>query len=353
VGRAGRTGIDWDAKGREAILDLLSEKFVAPWAEIEARISQRGWKDFPQVQPVQLGGARRKLRDEDELIKEETSKTTPPVTMVRIRFPPGQRKRLTRLAGHRRRKYRRYLSWAGNHAWCGKHAERVVLDSALAVMSEAGLWVPPQTPGRIAEVNGIPVRTGPLDSLAHILEVPDVRSDVALVFEVKNIHGWVYPWSLSLWEPLVKAADLALKTPVMFVLVCVRSAWQTGQLAKDIGFLSCQLWSQFFSPDIRETEFEEMVDEFGLVMTQHAGPWPQVTDFLTKTLRLSPPKSKPYGEDIPWYRRQAERLSQIAPLVLRYDALAGDLPDDQRRKVFGAFKSELRTSAPWPLEAGY
>ena len=66
------------------------------------------------------------------------------------------------------------------------------------------------------------------------------------------------------------------------VLVCVRSAWQTGQMGKDLGFLTCQLRTQLFSPTLDQVEFCTMAVEFGLVMKRHAGPFQPVVGFLER-----------------------------------------------------------------------
>jgi hypothetical protein len=327
---------DWEAIGRHAILDLLQDRFVAPWSEIEARIAVRGWKDYDKVQPLQLTAARKQLREDDRII-EETTRHRIPVRTIRLPFPPGKTRQLARLCGSRRKKYRPYLSWTNNQDLCGKHAEKVVLESAKAAASDAGLYVPPQSLGEIASVNNVPLERGPLDVLALILELPAVDSQIPLVMEVKNIHDWIYPSATPLWEFLVKAAELAARIPIMPVLVCVHSAWQTNQMAKDIGFLTCQMRHQIFSPAIDSHEFEKLVCEFGLVMIRHDGPLEPIVTFLSRTLRSSPPPTPP-EEQIPWYKRQAHRFQVMAPVILAHDALAGSLPDDARRRVFSSFR---------------
>ena len=156
------TEAEWEQAGREALLDLLGDKWVVPWAEAEARI-WHGWKDYPHVQPLQLGKARQQLRDEN-LIHDHMSRHRVPVSTVRLPFPPGRKRELERLAGRRSKKFQKFLSWAGDRALCGRHAERVVFDSAQAVAGEVGLYVPPdQRLGDIDEVDGVRVPRGPFD----------------------------------------------------------------------------------------------------------------------------------------------------------------------------------------------
>ncbi len=347
------TAEEWQEIGRQAILDLLADRQVVPWPEAEARISMTGWKDFEPVQPLQLMGSRRSL-EEENLIVVESTQHTPAVTTLRLPFSPGMKREIERLRGERRKSYRKYLSWAQDGNLCGKHAERMVLASAKEVASEAGLWVPPQNVGLIHEVNGVPITRGPLDVLAHILAVPEATADAALVIEVKNIHSWVYPWTAELWELLVKAAELAESTAVMPVLVCVRAAFVTNQMAKDIGFLGCYMGQQLFSPDIDQEEFSAMVEEFGLAIIQHDGPVKSVVIFLTKTLRRSPPWSPPFDEDIPFYRRQVERFRIMSPIITKYQALAdGSVAGSARRSIFNAFRTDARSGATWPRVGGW
>lgn len=186
--------VDWLIEGRNALLDLLSERLVIPWFEAESRISSTGWRSFLKVQPLQLHEARKLLASSGQIIEERSSHSIPVVT-IRIPFPPGRKREISRLLGHRRKLYRKYLKWTNDEISCGRHAERVVLDSLEASASEVGLYVPPQTPGRIDQIKGIQVPRGPLDCYSYILELPDLGSEITLVAEVKNINDWIYPWT--------------------------------------------------------------------------------------------------------------------------------------------------------------
>jgi hypothetical protein len=325
----------WEKIGREALLDLLEERFVVPWAEAEAHISNTGWKDFERVQPVQLSGARRSLRAEEKIV-EEVSKQRPPVHMVRLPYPEQGRRDLERLVGRRRKAYRKYLSWTNDQRLCGKHAEKVVYASAREAATEAGLVVPRQTVGEVSEVGGVDVTRGPLDGYAHLLELPDIRSEVVMVIEVKNINTWIYPNRRELWELLVKAADLAEHMLVLPVIVCMRAAWQTTQMAKDIGFLACQMIEQVFSPSIPEEEFRGVVDDFGLTARRMEGAHDGVVSFLTRVPRMNPPPSEPRTDEL-FYRRQAERFRALREIVAAHDALGTALGDTARRREFAAF----------------
>jgi hypothetical protein len=333
-------------------MDLLRERLVIPWAEAEARISYQSWKDFAPVQPIQLSEARNSLEADGSIVLEHTDQH-PPVTTVRLPFVPGWKRCMERLRGARRKWYRTYSSWAQEGPLCGKHAERVVLQSLVEAASAAGLWVPEQTPGEIHDVRGVPITRGPLDCYAHILDLPELSSETTLVVEVKNIHSWIYQSTAELWELLVKAAEVATSQPVVPLLVCVRSGYPVTQMAKDIGFFACFLGRQAFSPEIPEEEFDDMVEEFGLAIERHEGSHPHVLSFAAKTLRQSPPYSPP-TEDIAWYRRQADRFRIMAAEVLAFDRLAaGGLSGGARKTMFDAFRARVTATATWPLVGGW
>jgi len=325
---------EWEVAAREAILDLLTDRLVVPWVEAEARIWQ-GWKDYPHAQPLPLNAARQKLRSEGAII-EETTRHAVPVTTVRLPYPAGRQKELQRLAGRRRKKFRKYLAWTGNPALCGHHAERVVFESTQAVATDAGLYVPKQPLGKITEVDGVEVPRGrTFDVLAHVLELPRLQSHTPLVFEVKNIHRWIYPWAKELWELLIKAAELSLTIPVLPALVCVRYQYATQRMAQDIGFLVAGMRDQLFSPAIDERQFAAVRDEFGLAILRHDGPKDEVMNF-GRFIRQTPAK-----EADPWYRRQVPRFRALARIILDHDSLAESLPEDARTRVFARFRAQV------------
>jgi hypothetical protein len=350
-GRVTHTREEWEEIGKKAILDLLGERFVVPWVEVEARISGHGWKDFEKVQPVQLSGARRALRD-DGLICEEVSAHRPPVQMIRLPYVDNRKRELERLVGRRRKAYRKYLSWAGDQYLCGKHAEKVVLESMRAA-ADVGLFVPKQTTGGVGEIKGVEVPTGPLDAFAHVLDLETVSDAGVVAVEVKNVNVWIYPMAVELWGLLVKAAELSKHFPVVPVLVCVRYAYQAQQMASDLGFFLAAMREQVFSPGIDAAEFSAVVEDFGLLAIQHEGPLEPVTSFFTGTLRRSPPLSQPRDEEIEWFFRQADRFARIAPIIEAHNALAAELDSQTRRRVFTSFAAKAVAASSWPLARGW
>jgi hypothetical protein len=344
----------WTKEGREAIVDLVQDRLVAPWAEIESRICHGPWKDFHQVQPVQLNGARQQLRNEDPLVViEETSEQEDhPVTTVRVPFN-GNKRLIERLRGSKRKIFRKYLKWTNDQALCGHHAESVILESLHAAAPKGGLWVPGQTTGEVGELDGIEIEPGPLDALAYILDTDTVQRKSALLVEVKNLRSWVYPWAPELWQLLVKVAPLAQITPVSAMLAAPHAAWQTMQFAKDVGFLVSQYGQQLFNPKIDEDEFEEIVDGFGLTILRHEGPLKGVTTFVEKFLRVGPVGFDPEDEGREWCDQQAQRLSIAGQAILEFADLAEDLDGGTRRALYYDFRDRLAEIADWELVGGY
>ncbi|MGH8946273.1 MAG: hypothetical protein ACRDVL_08990 [Acidimicrobiia bacterium] len=299
-----------------------------------------------------MTAARRQLAQEGTVVLEQ-SDTKPSVTTIRLRYSPGKKRSIQRLRGARRKLYRRYLSWAFDYALCGRAAEEAVLASAQAVASEAALWVPPQKVGAITEVLDYTIAPRTLDVLAFALEPSTAANPVAITWEVKNIHSWIYPWAPELWELLVKVAELAESgAPVLPVIVCPRAAWQTWQMAQDVGFFTVQLGRQIFSPEVPEEDFKRVVDEFALVIERFAGVDSHVVAFLTKTMRRAPPPPPP-KEETTWIDRAVDRFRALASTILRFESLASSLPDETRAKVWEGARAALRAEAGWPVRGGW
>lgn len=354
LGKGKLTAEQWAEEGKRAILDVLADRVVAPWTEVEARIAA-GWKDFRLVQPLQLGGARRELVAKALVVEERTSHSHPVITL-RLPDAPGSTRAVARLRGEKRKLYRAYLKWTGDPAACGHHAEGVLLDSMRAASGESGMSIPPQRTGHIPSVRNVEVRPGPLDALAYIPDFPHALTSVPLVVEVKNVHEWIYPRDRRLWELLTKAANLVLNGVEVFpVLACVRSAWQTSQMARDLGFLTCDMRVQVFSPDptkIDPDQFATVREEFGLPIVQTDEPLSSVVEFMARV-----PRREVYdpeqGQRLPWYQLQTSRFARLAASVVDFDSLAGDLPPDARTRTLIAFEKRIKSVARWPLVGGW
>lgn len=150
---------------------------------------------------------------------------------------------------------------------------------------------------------------------------------------------------------LVKSATIAPQVPVVPLLVCTNAAWPVLQMARDIGFFVCQLGTQIFSSRIPVDEFDAVVAEFGLLITQHEGVHPRVVDFVSKYLRAKP--DSPPAEDTPFYRRQSDRFQIMASAILAHDSLAGALPEERRGPVLSSFRARAGSLMSWPPVKGW
>lgn len=136
------------------------------------------------------------------------------------------------------------------------------------------------------------------------------------------------------------------------ILACPFSGPTAWWMAYDIGFFTAQMRSQVFHPSIPETEFDEVVDEFGLHILRHEGFLDGVVSWLASDLR-KPPPSSPRDPDVPWYRRQVERFRAVAPAILAHDSLAGGLKEGVRVKILASFRKQVEEIATWPLRGGW
>lgn len=358
MARASWTPQQWEEHGVEAIVHLVNTKEVVTWGEVEARISVRGWEEYRKVQPIQLSGALRRLEAENppRVISEGTAHPDEQaVRTLRVPFPPGRKRAVERLRGRKRKTYLRYIAWAQDQNFCGSHGESVVHDSLLHASPVAGIWVPPQPIGDVNEVAGTRLPgEQTVDMWAWIMRDPSAikpEPELPMVVEVKNRRHWHYADAQELWQLLVKAAYIALSQPVLPVLACCWSGPTAWWMAYDVGFFTAQLREQVFSPRIDPKDFQAVVDDSGLVISQHAGPLATLEDWLKSDLRKDPPS--PPEESTPWYRRQAERFAVLAPQVLDFAALAQNLNTDDRRKIFSAWRQRVASEAQWPLRGGW
>jgi hypothetical protein len=122
-------------------------------------------------------------------------------------------------------------------------------------------------------------------------------------------------------------------------------------MARDIGFLGCQMGEQIFSPRIDEADFGAVVEEFGLGIRRHdMEPSEAVLSFLNKTIRRDHLVNEGH---VPWYHIQAQRFRQMAPVVQRFAGLAQDLPGGARTSMFRGFRVAAESEADWPFSGGW
>jgi hypothetical protein len=357
----------WDQEGRSALLDLIAEKVAVPWVEAVARISRSsrtdlypsttGWKNYRVVQPLQLEAARRGLLAEGAIFREQTEHVQPIVTYS-LRDPGLTEDAVTRIRGHRRSLYRTYVKWTGDPPACGHHAEKVLFASLQAAAGIGQFVIPNQRVGHVPTVLGSHVTKGPLDALALLPDLERWGAPVAMVIEVKNVHEWIYAWDRRLWELLVKAAGLALEHLVFPVLACAHSDITAQRMGIDLGFSRAPYGIQLFTTDtyrVPDDAFSSIAEEFGLLALRHPAdePFTPLVDFFANQPRREARSLIGLPDRRPWCVVAAERFRAVAPVILRFDALAGDIEQPERGNVHRAFETAARDVATWPWKGGW
>lgn len=301
----GRTGSDWVALGRAAILDLLAEEHAAPLVELEARICDRRWKDrHNPIDPHMLTRARKDLLGEG-LIEETVAATRggSDVGVFHLQAQRGMRRAITDAAARKRLLISRWKSWSRGTQHqpnlIGVGGETVVHQSLLAAAAYGYRVIQP-TRGEVSTIYEQPVPGGPLDNAAWLLTM-DQRTQMPgapclVAIEVKNVRHTLYP---NHWEPyqlLHKAAGLANvhpEYPVLPILICRKAHYRARQLARDLGFLIFQTEKQYVLPSerLKPDHVEEVRGELGFAdLTVTDQPSTQLVDWLSGTVHREAPK---------------------------------------------------------------
>lgn len=274
------TRSDWVAIGRDAIVELLTDQLAAPVIEIEARISDQPWGTHARgVDPHLLTEARRDLENAGLVERlEATTRGGSEVAVLRPSPIPAGRTRAAQDAAARKRLLiARWRSWskATEHMpnLIGMGGESVVHQSLRAAAPFGYRLVQP-TRGEVATLYGTPVPGGALDNAAWLSPMDQLTqtptgTTYLVPVEVKNVRHWLYPNHWEIYQLLHKAAGLANahpEHPVLPILVCRRAHYRTRLLARDLGFMVFQTYSQYVQPSerIRPEHFEEVRTELGL-----------------------------------------------------------------------------------------
>lgn len=347
----------WEQEGRAALVDLFSENVAVPWAEAVARISSGSWKTFRSVQPLQLKVALDHLMADGVVVRESTKHVQPVIT-YRLAETGLSSDALERIRGRRRALYRRFVSWTGDPAACGHHAEKVVLASLLRAAGRGGYFVPKQRVGHVPKLLDEEISPGPLDGLAVLHDQASWGTPIPMLLEVKNVHEWIYPWDRRLWELLVKAALVACRGMKVFpVLVCPHSAFTTYRMGVDIGFSRARYEIQLFTANeekVPAKEFDQVVTEFGFLAARFPPdqPLPRLVEFFETEPRRDVHTVGVEGHR-GWYEIAADRFHVLAPVIARFEGLAADVEQPQRSRMLRAFAAAARSTATWPWGGGW
>jgi hypothetical protein len=339
------TQAEWLERARVALLDLLHEEHAVVWHEVEAKLSDKRWRESGQaINPHLLSTARSQLRFEGVI--EEISAVTRgerAISVLALTNRARRERRFLDAAARKRLLYARYLGWADK--FLGRAGERVTHASLIAAAPIAGYRLLEPQRGQVRQVLGQAVPVGPLDNGATLQIVDSVNRPIGhatVLVEVKNIRPVLYAQAPELFELLDKASRLQMTNPTerfVPVLVCRLAHITAFRMAKDIGMFIVDSWAQFL-PEIAELDrrlVDEVRNELGfrdLTLTNEAHPR------LVKLLATDLP---------PIALRTAERFAQAAPILAQY-APRLRVQRSQRQHLMRQLRAALgalRTTRGW------
>lgn len=297
----------WDADGR--------------YAHVSNRVSR--------IDPHHLTWARHALQELGLLLPETAQLQGRPVTAwihtgLRDEY---QGTAVARAAAARRRSYRAFLAWTGNDT-CGAIAERVV-QASLDSLAGRQVWTSGAARGRVTTLNGISVPGGPLDHAGHwAVDPDDPRAGfIPFAVEVKNIRHVVYPRHHEVWDLLAKVGAFPDHIPI---LITRRVHYWTYQLFAEIGAITHQTRSQWFSPTLGSERFDKITRELGFFDARQVAEPDQanrtLAGFFSTTLRKGT-----RGDDRSLMIRSGERWQRAAPICAEYLDLRDESLDAEAR----------------------
>jgi hypothetical protein len=308
------TQTEWLARARAALLDLLDQEHAVVWPEVEAKLSDKRWRERGQVfDPHLLSTVRSQLRFEG-VIEEVTTPTRGgrEVSVWSHTNRRGRQRRFEDAASRKRLLYARYLGWADEYL--GRAGERVTHASLIAAAPTAGYRLLAPQHGEVRQVLGRPVPGGALDNGATLQIVDAINRPIGhatVLVEVKNIRHTLYASAAEIFQLLDKATRIQAANPsekIVPVLVCRWAHITAFRMAKDLGMFIADAWAQFL-PDIAELDrrlVDEVRNELGfrdLVVTNES--YPRLVRLLATNLPTVAPGS-------------AERFAHTAPILAQY-----------------------------------
>jgi hypothetical protein len=339
------TKAEWLARAHAALLDLLDREHAVVWREVEAKLSDKRWRERGQViDPHLLTTVRSQLRFE-RVIEEITAPTRGgrEVPVWALTDRRGRQRRFLDAAARKRLLYARYLGWAD--MYLGRSGEQVTHASLVAAAPAAGYRLFQPQGGEIRQLFGRPIAGGPLDNAATLQIVDEVSRPIShstVLVEVKNIRHTLYADAPELFELLDKASRVQLANPaekIVPVLVCRWAHITAFRMAKDLGMVIADAWAQFL-PDLAELDqrlVAEVRNELGfrdLIVTNDAYP---------RLVRL-------LATDLPAIALgAAQRFAQTAPIIAQY-APRLRRQRGQRQHLFRQFRAAigpLRATRGW------
>jgi hypothetical protein len=324
------------------------------WPEVIAALSEGPWlrQNLPELRanrldPHILAQARTILLESGSLVEDRATLNSREVTAYLDGAGLAQRRTtaIRETARAKRRLYRSYLGWTANSGLCG-HAAEAVVGATLDQLAGSVVWLPPDMQlGQVRRLRGRPLAGGPLDAAGFIPFDPvDPPAGMAsFAVEVKNIRGWLYPWSHEVWDLIAKLGDFPDVVPI---LIARRIHVTTFRMFKDIGAIGFDARRQWFrrragDHSIDPVTFERVREAFGFhdaeLLDATAPPHPPLRTFFETRLQ-----AVPEGQSSSLIERASQRWHQVAAIAGDYVNLRAERMDGtDRRELLGDFAARL------------
>jgi hypothetical protein len=344
----------WAERAVELLPAFVAERNAVVWPEAVAHLGEGDWisasyptAGYRSLQPHILAQARTQLLEEGVLVADPAVLNGREVIAYLDGAGLAARRTIAirKTARAKRRLYRTYLSWTTTADLCGHVAEQVV-DATLRELAGTYVWLPPDyVRGQVRRLLGRDVQGGPLDIagfIPHNASNPTLGM-TAFAAEVKNIRGWLYPWSHEVWDLLAKLGDFPEVVPI---LIARRLHPTTFRMLKDVGAIGFDARQQWFAESgggasIDPDTFQRVRTTFGffdaVLLDSHPQPLPRLRSFFTSTL-----VREPEGVGQPLITAQADRWQHVAPIAADFTDLRAERMDgDTRRELLSDFAARV------------
>lgn len=301
-----RTAEQWRSLATTAIIALLNAEGAVTQRGMEAKLSDARYPGTESsIHPHHLTTARNRLLAAGtiESLREVTKGGSTVVTFM-LAEPT---KAVLRIAARKRLLDARYRSWSKDGEWGAAPIpvalERVIHNSLLSAAPHGYRLLRPEG-GEVRQIAGQAVPGGPVDNAVFYTPIGAdglPGAAILLPIEAKNLRQWVYPRTQELYQLLEKGARLHRQHPqlsIVPVLVCRRFQFDTGRMAKQLGFHVIETWRQYIRPAVAGGPdaarlFAEVNDELGYNLELHESSVdPMINHFTT----VIPPRCQEASE---------------------------------------------------------
>lgn len=249
-----------------------------------------------RVNPHHLTVGRRRLLEAGVIESARQSTRGGQVVTTYLLADPS--KKAQRAAGRKRLLLARFHGWsAPTTEWGPKPLplalERVV-HASLKRAAPYGYHLLNPDGGEVTRIFDKPVGGGAVDNAAFYTPIVDgvPGSTVLVVIEAKNVRQWIYPQTQEMYQLLDKCARLRALRPeqrILPVLVCRKQHYQTGAMAKQMGFHVIATWRQYIRPivgasEVDRAKFDQVNDELAFNLALHDSDVDEMFDHFKKVI---------------------------------------------------------------------